>query len=229
MKLSRTKIQLFLDCPRCFYLDVVQKVHRPFGFPYSLNNAVDSFFKREFDHYRDLQQPHPIQSSLPIRHIPAQHEKIDQWRNSLSGGVGFYHEQHQCNYYGGIDDLWMNEMGEYVVVDYKATAGVQAVQTLPQWADSYVKQLSFYAFLLEKNGLKMSKTGYLLYATAITTKEKFNNQLEFENHLIPVELDLTWIEPALDQLYETRISKEIPAFSAQCNHCNYVQKHLKLI
>jgi hypothetical protein len=38
--LSRTKVELFLDCPRCFYLDRRLGIGRPAGFPFNLNSAV---------------------------------------------------------------------------------------------------------------------------------------------------------------------------------------------
>ena len=41
-KISRSKIDLFLQCPRCFYLDRKLGVARPPGFPFSLNSAVDA-------------------------------------------------------------------------------------------------------------------------------------------------------------------------------------------
>jgi len=48
-KLSRSKIDLFLQCPRCFYLDRRMGVGRPPGFPFALNSAVDKLLKKEFD------------------------------------------------------------------------------------------------------------------------------------------------------------------------------------
>jgi len=39
-QLSRSKIDLFVECPRCFWLDVGQGVRRPSGPPFTLNNAV---------------------------------------------------------------------------------------------------------------------------------------------------------------------------------------------
>ncbi len=41
-KLSRSKIDLFMECPQCFYLDRRLGVGRPPGFPFNLNSAVDT-------------------------------------------------------------------------------------------------------------------------------------------------------------------------------------------
>ena len=42
-QLSRSKIDLFLNCPHCFYLDRRVGIARPPGFPFALNSAVDAF------------------------------------------------------------------------------------------------------------------------------------------------------------------------------------------
>ena len=51
-KLSRSKIDLFVECPRCFYLDNKLGVSRPKGPSFTLNIAVDALLKREFDTHR---------------------------------------------------------------------------------------------------------------------------------------------------------------------------------
>jgi len=52
IKLSRIKIDLFVECPRCFYLDMVKKIKRPQVAPLNLNNVIDTLLKREFDVHR---------------------------------------------------------------------------------------------------------------------------------------------------------------------------------
>lgn len=59
-KLSRSKIDLFLSCPRCFYLDRRLGVSRPPGFPFALNSAVDALLKQEFDAHRANGTKHPL-------------------------------------------------------------------------------------------------------------------------------------------------------------------------
>ena len=48
IKLSRSKIELLFDCPRCFWLYAGKGIARPFGAPYTINNAVDFLLKQEF-------------------------------------------------------------------------------------------------------------------------------------------------------------------------------------
>lgn len=51
-KLSRSKIDLFMECPRCFYIDNKLGVKRVPGFPFALNSVMDSILKARYDKYR---------------------------------------------------------------------------------------------------------------------------------------------------------------------------------
>ena len=64
---SRSRIDNFLECKRCFYLTNKIGIARPPSFPFNLNNAVDELLKNEFDTYREKQEPHPIMIENRIR------------------------------------------------------------------------------------------------------------------------------------------------------------------
>ena len=51
-KISRSKIDRFVECPRCFYIDRRLGTDRPPGFPFNINSAVDTLLKTEFDTHR---------------------------------------------------------------------------------------------------------------------------------------------------------------------------------
>ena len=59
-RLSRTRIEMFLDCPRCFYLANRLGLGRPSMPGFSLNTAVDELLKKEFDLLRDSKQTHEL-------------------------------------------------------------------------------------------------------------------------------------------------------------------------
>src|SRR3970040_958775 len=88
-RLSRSKIDLFINCPRCFYLDRKLGVAQPPGYPFSLNSAVDKLLKKEFDIHRAHGTKPPLFDQYGIDAIPLSHEKIDEWRDSLRGGITF--------------------------------------------------------------------------------------------------------------------------------------------
>ena len=85
--LSRSKIDLFMQCGRCFYHDNKLGTARPPGFPFNLNSAVDSLLKKELDVHRANGTAHPLAKAYGLDAIPFVHEKMDEWRNALSQGV----------------------------------------------------------------------------------------------------------------------------------------------
>ena len=46
IKLSRSKIDLYLECPRCFWLDLKKGIKRPQPAPYTINSAIDLLLKK---------------------------------------------------------------------------------------------------------------------------------------------------------------------------------------
>src|SRR5438045_895738 len=78
-RLSRSKIDLFMKCPRCFYLDRRLGLAQPSSPPYTLNSAVDKLLKKELDVYRAQGIPHPIAAQYGVDAIPFVHEDMDRW------------------------------------------------------------------------------------------------------------------------------------------------------
>ena len=89
-KLSRSKVDSFLSCQRCFFIDRKLGVGHPPGFPFNINSAVDELLKKEFDLYREKQKPHPYMKETGKNLIPFQHEMIDERRENFKG-VLFLH------------------------------------------------------------------------------------------------------------------------------------------
>src|SRR3954470_7474180 len=81
-KISRSKIELFMQCPRCFWLDVRLKITRPSSPPFNINKTIDELFKKEFDRYREKGEPHPLITEFEIDAIPYAHKDLDQWRET---------------------------------------------------------------------------------------------------------------------------------------------------
>ena len=224
IKISRSKIDLFLECPRCFYLDIQKKIKRPPGFPFNLNNAVDSLLKKEFDRHREAGTKHPIQIEFDVDAIPANHPMIDKWRQSMQHGVIFKDIERDLHIYGGIDDLWINSDGEYHIVDYKATAKETPVTELADWTAGYKRQMEVYQWLLRKNGLKVSNTAYFVYCTGDNTAENFNNKIEFHSHIIPYVGNDTWIDQTINELHICLSNPKIPNKNDTCQYCNFFGK-----
>ena len=220
-KLSRSKIDLYINCPRCFYLDRRLGVARPPGFPFSLNNAVDALLKKEFDLLRKDKEAHPLMKRYGIDALPVIHEQLNEWREIFKG-VQYLDKPTNFIITGAIDDLWQNSAGEYIVVDYKATSKNQEITKLNKgWQDSYKRQMEVYQWLLRKNGLKISNTGYFVYCNGKTDLDKFDGKLEFDLTLIAYEGSDNWVEDKIKEIHVCLQQDQIPKPGVDCDYCAY--------
>jgi hypothetical protein len=223
-KLSRSKIDLFFECPRCFYLDNVLGTKRP-GFPtFNLNIAVDELFKNEFDAFRETAKPHPIMEEYKIQAVPFKHPDLDTWRDPFVG-ITHKHNPTELMVSGGVDDIWVDDEGELIIVDYKSTCKDGRIDKLGDspWEKQYTRQLGVYRWLLQQNGFEVNPTGYLVYANANKKLSEFDNKLVFETTLLPVEADTSWIEDTLLSIKNCLEQKDLPPIGTNCEFCPYRQ------
>ena len=218
---SRSKLDLFLNCPRCFYLDRKLGVGQPPGYPFSLNSAVDKLLKKEFDFHRTHGTKHPLMKAYGVDAVPFEHEKMNEWRDALRGGIRHLHKPTNIMLTGGIDDLWVSPEGELIVVDYKATSKEGEVSLDADWQIGYKRQVEVYQWLFRKNKFKVSDTAYFVYANGETDKEAFDAKLEFDIKLIPYEGDDSWIDGALKSAKACLMQKNIPETGNDCDYCAY--------
>lgn len=220
-RLSRSKIDLFTECPRCFYLDNKLGVARPPPFPFTLNSAVDELLKREFDLSRAKGEAHPLMRAYKIDAVPFAHGELVAWRDALKRGVQYTHEPTGLIVRGAVDDVWKGSDGKLIVADYKATSKKTEVNLDAEWQEGYKRQMEVYQWLLRRNGFEVSDTGYFVYANADSDKESFDGKLEFDITLIPYTGNDDWVEPTLFKIKETLDSDRIPEPSDDCDFCTY--------
>ncbi len=220
-KLSRSKIDLFLDCPKCFYLDRKLGVARPPGFPFALNSAVDHLLKLEFDIYRTNGTKHPLIEKYGVDARPVGHKNLNEWRHNFTG-IQYLHQPTNLLIFGAIDDLWINSQDEYIVVDYKSTSKSEEIIELnKEWQDGYKRQMEIYQWLLRKNGYKVSSTGYFVYCNGRTDCKAFDGKLEFDITLIPYVGDDSWVEDTITAAHKCLQSNSIPEANPECDYCAY--------
>jgi hypothetical protein len=220
--LSRSKIDLFLECPRCFYIDNKLGTARPPGYPFNLNSAVDALLKKELDVHRALGTPHPLAQAYGLDAVPLAHAQMDEWRNALSQGVKCVHKATGLTVRGGVDDIWVNKKGELIVIDYKATSKDGKIESLDEeWHRGYKRQIEIYQWLLRQNGFTVSDTGYWFYANASKDRAAFDGRLDFELTLVPYKGSTDWIDGALVELKKCLDSDALPQAGENCDYCTY--------
>ncbi|MEK7574450.1 MAG: PD-(D/E)XK nuclease family protein [Patescibacteria group bacterium] len=220
-KLRLSKIHLFFNCPKCFYLDRRLGVSQPPGFPFSLNSAVDKLLKKEFDIHRQNGSSHPLMKTYGLDLIPFRHEKMNEWRDALGGGIQYLHPATNLLITGGIDDVWVNSGGELNIVDYKATSKDEEVSLDADWQIGYKRQMEIYQWLFRKNGFKVSNIGYFVYCNGKTDKEAFDGKLEFDIKILPYEGKDGWVEQAIISACDCLRADTLPKSSPDCDFCSY--------
>jgi hypothetical protein len=223
-KLSRSKLELFLKCPRCFWLDVKHGVKQPSFPPYTINNAVDYLLKQEFDIYREKGEPHPIMTKAGVDAVPYRAPEMETWRHNFTG-IQYDHKDLDFHVFGAVDDIWVNPLGELIVVDYKATGSNQH-----QIYDGYRRQMEIYQWLLKGNGYRVSPRGYFVFAR-VDKGQGFGNGeavLPFHIFVEPLDGDSSWVNTELANARRVLSSTAPPVPSAECEHCNYRLNSLKV-
>lgn len=225
-KLSRSKLELFTKCPRCFWLDVKMGIKRPQSPPYTINSAIDYLLKQEFDEYRRLKKPHPIMATRNLDAVPFDHPDMDKWRHNFTG-VQCDHKESGFHFYGAVDDIWITPEGELMVVDYKSTGANQH-----HVRDEYKRQMEIYQWLLERNGFTVLPRGYFVYARVnkgggFSSKE---GELEDGEHgVLPFDIflesydgDRSWVSDSLLKARKVYDDTTLPSAGNDCEYCAYV-------
>ena len=228
-KMSRSRIDNYLNCPRCFYMHERKGIKAPSGPTFSLNNAVDNLYKNEFDIYRKQKKPHPIMIKNNLECIPYENVNLPTWRNAFKG-IQWKDTNLNFLFFGGIDDIWINKNEELHIVDYKATAKKTFKPNFDTgWEVCYKRQIEIYQWLFKKNGFKVSEIGYIIYANGKSEEKDFGGKLKFDEHLYPLVCNTDWIEKIIQEIYECLNSDNLPKSGGGwngegCEQCSYKKK-----
>jgi hypothetical protein len=217
VKLSRSKIELFLKCPRCFWQEVNKGTKRPPPAPYTINSAVDDLLKREFDACRKSKTAHYLISRCKLDAAPYNSDQLGSWRDNFTG-IQFKYAPADFLVCGALDDVWINPKGELIVVDFKATGAKEY-----KIYEEYRRQIEIYQWLLLMNKYKVCRTGYLLFAKVNKENGFKEGRLSFDLSLEPVEGSLSWIEGSLLDARKV-LDGAIPLAKLDCPYCQFAQE-----
>lgn len=210
--LSPSKLNLFQECPLCFWLSEVKGVHRPQGPFSSLPNGLDRLIKEYFDQYRVLGKvPPELEGKVEGKPFSDQ-ALMDKWRNWKTG-LSYTDDTLNAVLFGALDECFVN--GDYYIpVDYK-TRGFDLKEDSTSY---YQTQLDCYAFLLEKSGYPTPSFGYLIYYIPKKVEE---------NGLIKFRIEPQKMETNPQRAYEVfakalqLIANPAPASHSGCQFCSW--------
>lgn len=210
--LSPTALNLFEDCPRCFYLERAKNQPRPQGpFP-SLPNGIDEAIKEYFDYYRSKQELPPLLDGQLEGQLATQQE-VNHWRS----GIGFNIPHKQGRLWGKLDEALRLPDGSVVPVDYK-TRGYPPKTDLIK---PYQNQLDCYGLLLKEQGESVGSVGYLIYYyPQKNSGADLHAAIPFEVEIKPVTIDPERARQLLHNALDLLAGKE-PAHRQECKFCQW--------
>ncbi len=166
IRLSPSSLNLFLECPRCFWMEQKAGIHRPKGpFP-SLPGGMDLLIKKYFDRYRAVGKLPPEIEGRVEGQLFADTEALSKWR-SWRSGLSYYDKNLDAVLVGALDDCLVHK-GLYIPVDYK-TRGFDVKENGENF---YQNQLNCYTFLIEANEFQHPSYAYLIYYIPKEVSEK---------------------------------------------------------
>jgi len=183
IRLSPSRLNLFLECPFCFWLEH-QGIHRPKGIFPSLPSGMDLAIKKYFDIYREKNELPPELEGKVVGKLLRNYNLLSAWRNNRKG-ISFFDEKTQAELFGAIDDCLVtkDDKGQFymIPIDFKTRGfALKADST-----SFYQNQLDCYALLIEKNGYRCADFAYLVYFIPLEIKKdgivQFNIQIEKVN------------------------------------------------
>tara|TARA_B100000123_G_scaffold200814_1_gene150902 strand:- start:2942 stop:3769 length:828 start_codon:yes stop_codon:yes gene_type:complete len=235
-EVSRSRIEAFINCPACFWLDRVKGVKFPGMPPLLLNSATDTLLKKDFNKFRELQKPHPFMELNGLGHlVPFQYEDFETWTKSLQLGLKTYHEKSNLIIGGGLDDVWHDpKTNELFIVDYKSTAGkrtedlskLEPINLRGRYKEGYKRQMEMYQWILraimkEKDkDYEVSNTGYFVYVNGdqyfengMLDEDPKKATMKFNVQLLEYNGDDSWVENTIKEISKCLKSSECPEHS----------------
>lgn len=211
IRLSPSTLNLFLECPRCFWLHINERIHRPRGIFPSLPGGMDNVIKVYFDKYRlKGELPPEIEGKVEGKLI-SDLVLLNKWRNWKTG-LEYRDESLGVTLFGALDDCLEDEK-HYLPLDYKTRGSV------PREGDSekyYSNQLNCYSLLLEENNYPAGDFGYLIYYYPKQVEEW--GKITFDIKVIKLETDLEKAKKVLKEAIKL-LSGPIPSHHSECEYC----------
>lgn len=217
IKLSPSTLNLFLDCPRCFWLDKVKNIKRPRGIFPSLPGGMDRVIKAHFDTFR-------ASKSLPSELSGSDFEgvalfgdqmKLEQWRNWRTGLV--YHDSPEVLLSGALDDLLVKD-GQFIPFDYKTKGSVTTREDAVKY---YQNQLDCYTLLLHENKMPAAGFAFLLYYSPKKVSEQ--GAVLFELQAIKIPTDPERARATLRNA-AALLKGALPRENGFCEYCCWIGK-----
>jgi hypothetical protein len=212
LRLSPTSgLNLFNDCPRCFWLHYNGRVPRPRGIFPSLPGGMDLVIKDYFDQYRG-ELPPELKGRVRGK-LLEDVGLMNLWRNWRTG-LEYFDKQRNAALFGALDECLVHD-GKYVPLDYKTRGSAPVAGDSERY---YQTQLDAYALMLEANGYPVADFAYLVYYYPERVSE--NGAVRFNVHPVELSLDAHRAKNTFEQAVDS-LQKSLPDRRESCEYCSW--------
>lgn len=216
MRLSPSLLNLFLECPRCFWIDKNKGIKRPQGIFPSLPAGMDLVIKKYFDSYRlNNDIPPEIKGKIPGK-LFSDIVTLEKWRNWRNSDLRYLDKESNAMLIGALDDCLV-ENDCYIPLDYK-TRGSELKEDPRQY---YQNQLDCYCLMLEHSGFKTKGLAYLLYYWPEEVRQ--DGIVKFQVKPIRIETNIESAKRIVKDAVML-LSSPMPKPAASCEFCNLIAK-----
>lgn len=202
---SPTSLNLLMECPRCFWLQMVKGIKRPSGPWASFPLKMDEIIKKYFNKYRYKNQlPILIEGKVPGRlakNMPYTLQK------RLYNGFSII---------GKPDDYLLLDDGRIAILEHKIRANA-TVSVHP----AYTLQMDVYSYLLKTLGYSIYDRAFLVYYYPVDSA--LHDGLSLYS-----KVEEVMVNPlnAVNLIgYAFRILRgDLPSLSEACEFCRWMDK-----
>jgi len=203
--LSHSALEELHRCPRCFWLSYKEGIKLPEGIQSRLANRFDTILKKYFNNYRQ-------KGNLP----PIIADKLKGKLENPFRERYYLKINEEYGFYGKLDECLISEEGEYVPIDFKTASSDPREKEI---LSSYQNQIDEYLFLMEENGKKVARFGYLIYFFPEMSIE-LTNGFPMIIHIVKIERKVKDIKKRIEAAVKI-LQGSIPDSSPECVFCNW--------
>lgn len=245
-EISWKQISLFLQCQRCFYRELKRGKKRPGIDPesFKITTKIDELVKNEMNFFRKWKAHPQFMANHGIDAVPYndKYNSIKKWQTTkrkknnidvYDGGIRFYDYQTNFDLFGSVDDVWINNQNELIIVEYKTTAkGVNICITSDAWYENYRRQVAYYTWLFKKNGYAVSTKAYFFYINVGENQYSFmpfDKNLKCYVSISSYEIDDSWVQNTIKNMRSCLNQSKPPIISKDqitnriCEYCDFAQ------
>lgn len=213
---SPSSLRILENCPKCFYMSIINKIKRPSGgFP-TLGGGIDLQLKKHYDKYMEKGElpPEIIKHKINAK-LFSDIGLLEVWRSNFKG-IQAKDNESGIILRGAVDHL-LEKDGKIIVLDFK-TRGYDLKENTHH---DYVDQMNIYNYLLRRNGYETHDYSYLMFY--IFESVDNDGTFIFKTELVEVPVDIKHAQNLFTKAIKV-LQGDCPASSEKCEYCNWKGK-----